>query len=159
MARKQILQQAGDGTAIPAGVVGETKTWATPPSTNTSLSTEADWTNATITVTAGVWLIIASVQVGYRTGASVSNWGLTVVKLTNSANTVIDNQSAQVVAMTPAAAVTEVRSTATLCTTVSVSTSTEYKLRVYKVDGSGTGTGAVYNESTANSTFKAIRIG
>jgi hypothetical protein len=147
------------GSAPAAGVIGETKTWATPPSTNLSLSTEADWTNATITVTAGVWLIIASVQVGYTTGAVAGNMGSTVVRLTNSANTVIDNQSAQVTAKTSAAAVTEVRSTVTLCTTVSVSSSTEYKLRVYRVNGVGTGTGAVYNDDTAYSTFKAIRIG
>jgi hypothetical protein len=148
------------GVAPAAGVIGETKTWATPPSTNASLTTsEADWTNATITVTAGVWLIIASVEVGYRTGAVAGNAGSTVVKLTNASNTVIDNQSAKITVITAAAAATEVMSTLTLCTTVSVSTSTEYKLRVYRVDGTGTGTGAVYNESTAYSTFKAIRIG
>jgi hypothetical protein len=56
MAKKQILQQAGDGTAVPTGMVGEVKSGRTA---DTSLSSGTYNALVDLTLSAGLWLVTA----------------------------------------------------------------------------------------------------
>ena len=63
MTQKQLIQGAGDGTAVPAGHIGETLT-----ATGTlSATTAAYLVGATLTLTTGVWSFSA---VGFVSGAA-----------------------------------------------------------------------------------------
>ena len=58
MAQKNLLQSAGDGTAIPAGAVGEVKFLGT--TTNTATQTVA---GNQLTLSAGIWIVSAQCDI------------------------------------------------------------------------------------------------
>lgn len=156
MTQKNLLQSAGDGTAVPSGYVGEVITWSTVPTTQT-FTTEADWTNAVITVPSGVWRLQAEIQVYSNKGSTVAGDCNTYVKITNSSNTVIENCSARHGVYINSA--TELIGTAliSLSAIVSVSSNTQYKIRAYKAGVSGSAS-ELQNSGDIKSRFYAVRI-
>lgn len=162
MANKQSLQAAGDGTAVPAGYIGERITWTTPPTSANGITTttESDWLNATFTIGAGVWLIHVSGNVVLVTGATSGNDVETFIKVT-------DNSSALIGTMVTSArlkAVANVQAVATFpyCIQEVYTTSaasTLLKLRIKRTDNAGTGnTSTFYNEANNYARFFAVRI-
>ena len=155
------LTGAAATTAVTAGSgkVGEKVTWTTSPSTQSLTVTETDWTNATFTLSAGVWVITALVQLGYTTGTTSGNGGAALCKLTDSSNTLIQTQYQQIGITTAANAAVQLTGIVAInCVETITSGTKTYKLRVLKADGIGVGSGTVYNQNTIYSTFFAIRI-
>jgi hypothetical protein len=142
-----------------SGKVGEKVTWTTSPSTQSLTVTETDWTNATFTLSAGVWVITAIVQLGYTTGTTAGNGGASLCKLTDSSNTLIQTQYQQIGITTSANAAIQATGVLSISCVENITSGTKtYKLRVLKADGIGIGAGSVYNQNTLYSTFYAIRI-
>lgn len=147
-----------DGAAVPAGFPGETITWTSVPASQSATTVEADWTNGFITLTPGVWLVMASVMAVYTTGATASNEGYTVVRITDSSNNIIQNSDKLVYGKTVAAVTNTCESSLALFFQVSITVPTVYKIRFYRVDVSGTGSGSVENSSVQRSNFFGIRL-
>lgn len=66
MTAKSLLQSAGDGSAIPAGVIGEIISDTQGVSCNTTTGAAV----AVVTLTAGRWLVSGSVQAGATAGST-----------------------------------------------------------------------------------------
>jgi hypothetical protein len=76
MAKKQILQQGGDGTAVPAGVIGEVKEGSYNSGTKTA---DIAATNAiTLALTPGVWRISATAAFVNSSSFAATNGGYAV---------------------------------------------------------------------------------
>jgi hypothetical protein len=148
-----------DGNAPATGMVGQRITWTSAPSSVTAGSTtETDWTNATFTLTTGCWHIFANVSMEAASGTTGGNYTQAIIKLTNSSNTVIDEQERNLRALTVTSSTgINVVGVVTLSTVVNISADTVYKLR-YKKTESGTGTATFYNQADYRSNFYAIRI-
>ncbi len=75
MGVKSILQQGGDGTAIPSNMVGEVKS-ATGASNITLTTTNTDYSVASVSLEAGTWLVFGKAAFGTagtsRTSTAVS---------------------------------------------------------------------------------------
>jgi len=150
---------AATGAAIPALYVGEVITTASAITTTSSTTSEADVTNASITLTPGVWQIFYSVTAQYTSGATSGNSGFLMVTVTDSANTHIGKTERIVYAKTNAAASQVTYTSLAASTVVSIASSTTYKLRQKRTDSSGTGSGGVeVSSSSYDSTFYAIRL-
>lgn len=148
-----------DGVALNAGEVGEKITWTTPPTDQTATTTEADWTNAVLPLTSGVWLVQASVM-GLITTASAANANAALqIKITDTSNVVVQQMDKSMYAGT-LSTVTGVSmiGNVNFSFVANVSTSTSYKIRIKKTEAGGTATVQVYNSSTEFSQFFAIRI-
>lgn len=73
MTQKNLLQSAGDGTAIPAGAIGEVR------SNVTITSTSASQVNGdALTLSAGIWLLSGNVQIE-GTGPTKARFVLAVI--------------------------------------------------------------------------------
>jgi hypothetical protein len=83
MAKKQILQQAGDGTAVPTGVIGEVK--ASSDLASTAMTVSGNGYNAgTLTLGAGNWLIYANISIyGPPTTFTLFEAAISTVSATN----------------------------------------------------------------------------
>lgn len=153
---------ATNAVASGSAKIGETITWTTAPSSpGQSLTTTfTDWTNATFTLTAGVWKIIGSILLEYDTGTTAGNAGYAFARITNSSGTLIDNCSEGIYIRTVAASSAQIVAPVFLTTIQNISSSTTYKIQVKRADSSGTGTGLVlYNPGNdLYSKFYAIRI-
>jgi hypothetical protein len=147
-----------DGVPVAAGNVGEVITWASAPSTQVLTTSVADWTNATIVLTPGVWQISANITVQVATGTTAANNTTGVVYVTDGSNTVIQNMESGVAVTTPAAASTLVTSALGFSAVVNISTSTTYKIRGIRIDGAGTGSAQLRNQGASYSRFYAVRI-
>jgi len=153
------LEGRTNGVAIEAGKVGEKITWVTPPAANTNFTAEADWTNAYITLTPGVWLVIANVNAAYGSATTSDSYGAVGVKLTTSANAIVENQDKTLlVGFGDGTRGATIKGTIPLSCVVYPSSNTVYKLRGLKIDSSGTGVALLYNENNARSEFFAVRI-
>lgn len=141
-----------------SGKVGEKITWASAPATQSLTATVADWTNANIVLSAGVWLIQANVTCNYATGALVSNEGSANIEITDTSNVRIQNMAKQISVKTVSAVTNSSIMVIPFSFVAVVSSSTTYKLRISKSDASGTGSGNAYNQSGAYSEFFAVRI-
>jgi hypothetical protein len=146
------------GAAIASGYVGETKTWTSAPISQSLTTTVADWTNATITLTAGVWLVNASVMAFYQTGAVSGNNGYAVVNITDSSNAIVQEMEKLLYAKAVSAVSNLAEAPLHFTFVANVPTSTTYKIRVYRVDAGGTGSGSVENSSQQRSQFFGVRI-
>jgi len=159
MSVKNVLFQGGDGTAIPAGMVGEKITWASAPSSYAVTGSEADWTNATITLPVGNWEIKANIQVEVVTAASSDAAQDLTVKITDSSNTVLNNQTKLTKCKTVAAVSNTIVCCSSFATTVSIVSPTTYKIRASRADTGGAGSATLFYQSGLYSEFYAIRIG
>ncbi|HEY9664438.1 MAG TPA: phage tail protein [Allocoleopsis sp.] len=153
------LPGAAGGAAIEQYKVGEKVTWTTPPAASTSVGTSyADWTNASISLTGGVWLVIANVQCNVNTAASTSAAAAALGKIVDGSGTLVQNQEKQLYIKTTAAIVGDCTGTLSFSCVVTPSTTTTYKIQLKRNESGGTGTVTAYNTSTAYSEFFAIRI-
>ena len=154
---KSKLIQGGDGTAIPAGMVGETLT-------NVISSTTVAVTNTVLTqdtnLVCGVgrWELTYSVTANYTTGASASDRGKVEVWIADSSNdaVVIGKSKRALFAKTVAAVTNDVIAclSVTVVIDVPASTTKNYRLVGLRTDTAGTGQAVI----TADSTFYATRI-
>lgn len=154
-------QVAGDvsGVAVPAGYIGERITWTSAPVTQTATLSETDWTNATITLTPGVWQVYASIVTTAQAGTAVGSTCEVIVKITDTSNNIVQEMDKSVYISSGT-----VNTTPSLIGVIpfsfvaNVNSSTTYKIRVIRLDGVSTGGGSVRNESTRRSQFFAVRI-
>jgi len=145
-----------DGNAPATGMVGET---VAATITTTSITTSiADVTGASLPLSVGRWKITANVSTEYLTGATASDRGETKISITNSANTLINNQEKSLRVKTVAAVTNNVITTLSFSTIVNVTAAETYKLRGIRIDTAGTGTATVLNQSGYYSEFFAERI-
>lgn len=144
------------GTIVPTGMLGEKITWTTPPAGQVFTTTEADWTNATISLTAGVWLVTANLNYKVATAASSGSFGAIFAKITDSSNNIVDNQDKQAALSSESATGTSMVGTLAFNFVANLTTTTTYKIRGRNnVAGSDT---RLNNDATARSEFFAIRI-
>lgn len=156
MANKQVLQSAGDGTAVPVGYVGEKITWISAPSTVALSISEADWTNASITFGAGVWLICANILTSATPNNVAGSNATAVVRITDSSNNIIQTMDKQLFITTPTNGVAGIVTTLSFSLIANVNGSTTYKIRAFKAEASATCN--LYNQAFARSEFFAVRI-
>jgi hypothetical protein len=153
------VKASATGAAIPAGYQGQVITTASAIATTASTTSEADVTNASITLTPGVWQIFSSVTAQYTSGTTSGNSGFLMVTVTDSANTHIGNTERIVYANTRATGSISNYTSLAASTVVSIASNTTYKLRQKRTDSSGTGSGGVeVSSSNYDSTFYAIRL-
>jgi hypothetical protein len=147
-----------DGVAVPAGMIGERVTWASAPGNQAMTTTMTDWTNASISLSAGVWMVYANVQCIAETGTAVSNFSSANVVITDTGNAIVQEMDQQLMCRTSAAASAFQACTLAFSFLANVNSSTTYKIRVRRIDGAGTGSATVYNQGTNRSQFYAVRI-
>ena len=147
------------GNAVPAGYVGEKITWASAPSTQSVTTSYADWTNASITLTAGVWLVQANINCIVTSGTTAGNDGELQIRITDSSNNVLQNLEKILRVKTPANAETINAGCLNFSGIFNYSTSSNVlKIRIRMNNVNGTNSGTVYNAGTVYSEFFAIRI-
>jgi hypothetical protein len=147
-----------DASSISAGYVGEKITWSTPPTTANLGTSTADWTNATFTLTPGVWQIFANICVSAVTGTTAANSTYAQVYITDGSNNIVQNQEKRLLVLTPAAASSQVVTALPFALIVNISSSTTYKIRALRVDAAGTGSAQIRNAGADYSEFYAVRI-
>jgi hypothetical protein len=160
MTQKALLQSAGDGTAIAAGYVGQKIIWTTPPPSQQLVTTsETDWTNSSITLSPGVWQIFASIQCVAQVAPAVGAEQAIYLKITDSANTVINNLDKSIYIKNVAATPGAMQCVISMNDIVNISSSTTYKIRVLKYESGGSAQSYIYNASPSSfSHFYAVRI-
>lgn len=146
-----------DGVAVPAGYIGETIESATITTTSIGTS-ETDITNASVTLSSGIWMVNFAAAVALVTGSTAGNESNVVLILTDAANTRIGGCDSQYNLKNPASASFFGGVTLSNSVVVRISTSVTYKLRAARNDFSGTGSASVYNSTDRRSKLYAIRI-
>ncbi len=155
----QGLDGRTDGGAPTAGKIGEKITWASAPSSYAVTTSEADWTNASITLTAGTWLIFANLNYALVTGATAGNDVDLYVKITDSSNTLLQNLFKDLRCKTVANVVNAAAGCVSFnAVQVVPPGGATYKVRAYRVDNNGTNSATLYYVNSAYSEFFAVRI-
>lgn len=145
---KSKLTQGGDGTAIPAGMVGELISNGTHSAV--TLSTGANFTITSITLTAGVWDVSGAAEV--ITGATTTTVASAGISLANNAFSTFSGEAVTFAIISASATSTLIYPTPVRRIEVTSSTP------VYLVTRSDFSGGSA-NTSSANSSFiRAIRI-
>ena len=151
-----------NGNTVAPGHVGQTVTWTIPPSSFSGFTTEADWPNATITLTAGVWVVYANIWAMYVINSNtVSDRGAVFIKITDSSNSVVANMYKGIPSIQTASSSSgQAFSSGVLACafSVAVASSTTYKIRGLANITQGSGTAILRNESGYYSEFFAVRI-
>lgn len=145
------------GSAVPTGFIGEKITWASAPSSQ-NFTTEADWTNASIVLTSGIWQVFASISCLYFTGNTSGDSGRLTVKITDSSNTVVQEMEKSIGIKTAGNVDVSTTGVLTFNFIANLNSSTTYKIRAVKTDSTGTGFSTVYNQASFRSQFYAVRI-
>lgn len=149
------VQGRTSGT-VSSGYIGEKITWVTAPG-NQNLTTSAsfsDWTNNTITLSAGTWLVFANLS----TGAQIISGNARVeMQITNSSNTVVENQNKEISWGNTTATATTYSGVIPFSFITSTNTALSLKVRV-KATLTGTTALTVYNQPGFYSEFFAVRI-
>lgn len=145
------------GSAIAAGFVGEVITGGAI--TTTSLTT-SEATISSITLTAGVWMLMYQATVYCQTGATTANNTFAKLRISDNAGSATIGVSARLFQCGPAISSTANFAEGCLVATefLTPSTSTTYLFRGVRVDGAGTGTASVLQTATEGTIFKALRI-
>lgn len=159
MTTTNTLFSGGQGATIPTGLIGEKITWASAPANQSMTTSTADWTNASITLTTGLWLVQANISAQAETGATSGNTQLLSMLITDSANAVVQNQYKSILAKTVAAVVNTIQTVSSFSFVANISTSTIYKIRANCSSSSGSANSYVLNSSSQYSEFFAIRLG
>lgn len=149
------------GNAVSTSYVGEIISASSFTSNYAITTSYADVTNASITLTAGVWKIWAELTAQITTGTSAANETIGYFQITNSAGTKINDASRAVGHRAAAAVAGGVYAfyQVVFSTEVTPTTSTVYKLQAKISNLSGTGSGVVYaDNSVGQCRFYAIRI-
>jgi len=152
----QVLGNAA-GTAAAAGYIGEKITWASAPATAAIGTSVADWTNASLPLTAGTWLVVANITADAYTAATAGTYAVSTVSITDSSNTVVQNQEKSIGALTPANGNQRNLGVLSFSFVANLNGSTTYKIRAVRASTAGNA-GNLYNEASYRSEFFAIRI-
>lgn len=140
MTQKTQLQAAGDGTAVPAGYVGETVIASRDGSGDTGL-TNYQWTHHSsdfVTLSPGTWILYGTVQV-YTGSTTDTAYGLEVNTGTASGNNSTGFNTAShgcIKSIGPSAAYQK-QSMSTIPRVVSISSNTSYYLKAYITSATG----------------------
>jgi hypothetical protein len=152
-----VLAGNTSGTAVPAGRVGEVVTATITVTTATT--SDADVTGASLSLTAGIWLVIYNVSAVFQTGATSGNGGRVEVKLTDNSNNIVNNSIRSLYAITRAAALNRIEGVLSDTQVLNLSSSATYKLRCKREDDAGTNSGFILQDTNNHtSTFMAVRI-
>jgi hypothetical protein len=154
------VQGRTDGSAVASGYIGQKITWTTPPpSQQLVTTTETDLTNSSITLTPGIWQIFASIQCVAQVAPAVGAEQAIYLKITDSANTVINNLDKSIYIKNVAAAPGAMQCVISMNDVVNISSSTTYKIRILKYESGGSAQSYIYNASPSSfSHFYAVRI-
>jgi hypothetical protein len=148
-----------DGTTVGSGYIGQVIEPASALVSYTLTTSEADVTNASITLTPGVWQICYSVTTEVVTGAVSGNSSYARVMVTNAANTHIGKTERILQAKATSAVANSIDASLSASCVVNISTDTTYKLRALLINSTGTGSGSLYVSSgNYECTFYAVRI-
>lgn len=146
MSNKQLLQSAGDGTAVPAGYVGELKeaTNTTTVVLSGAAGTYTDITSMSLSLEPGIWELQTDISL-YISGASgiTTNGRVGAVVLTDNSN----NIQRGVVTGFANATTPNVISQCSIKHRIVVSSTTTYKLRATTFEN---------NAATTNPTYVAV---
>lgn len=143
MTQKSLLQSAGDGTAVPAGYVGEKRT-ATITAVNVG-SGAVDV--ATLSLSPGVWIVTCNISIGLGSGAGatrhVFNCPANDDGLISSATSFAER----------ATATATVRATAGVVRYVNTSSTITYSIQAQSQNAT-----VVYPLTTSDTFLHAVRI-
>ncbi len=141
------------GTAIAAGYVGEV---IEATITTTALSTLADITGASITLTPGVWMIHSSLSVDGSTTTTADNSCECITLITDSSNNQIyGTRKASYVRTHTTGKANIMEACHAVNLVVNLTATTTYKCRGLRNSGSA---GNCVNSGSYESTFFAVRI-
>ena len=146
------------GTTVPAGYIGQVVEPTSLIAQTTATTSEADVTNASITLTAGTWRIEYSASIEISTGSTLNNSGTIFCMITDSANTHIGRTERIASCQTVAASANGMDACLSAATVVNISASTTYKLRVKKQENGTSVCTVLVNAGNQNTTFFATRI-
>lgn len=155
MTAKSLLLSSGDGTAVPAGAVGESKTASASASASgpTTLGNYLDIPGASLSLQPGTWMLFGNI--GASTPAVSGGAVVQSCEIRDSANNMIVRTYGGFTASTTQSIVSS-----TLFVVVSVSSTTTYKLSVSPFNASGSpviSDGGFYY--AASCAIRAVRIG
>ena len=149
-----------NGVAVPAGQIGETITSANIVTTTLASLSDTDITNATITLTPGVWRITYQLTCQMLTASATNDGGSIYVAMTdNSNNRIARTNRSMFVRNTGAGTQTPAATCLAMDIVISLSVTTTYKLRGQRADNQGVNTATVQvNANQNDSVFFAVRI-
>jgi hypothetical protein len=153
------LTQVSSGA--PAWVaIGEKITWSSAPSSQSITTAETDWTNASIAMSAGTWLIVANLSVSVFTasGQGAGAYAAARLKITDTANNVIDYKSFVGSSAATTSAEAEFTGTVGFSMVKTFTESTTYKIRVLNDRTGGGNSGSLRNQNGLSSEFFAVRL-
>lgn len=145
------------GTAIGEGNIGEKITWSSAPSTQSVSGTLADWTNASLPLTAGIWDVFASVQVMVQTGTTLLSTCSITVSITDSSNNIVQEMEKLFYVGTPAANASTGYTCIPFYFQAVLSGDVTYKIRAQRADSGSAGSASIINQSGQRSQFYAVR--
>lgn len=152
-----------DGTAVPAGYVGEKITWTTPPVNRLAIGPNVTdyWSNAEITLTPGVWLIQSLIETVVHSNTTNNTYAYIRIWITDggsSGENIISSMANTCFLQNPTGdASIDMTYPLHFSGYVNISTTTTYKIRFTTADISGTSYD-LYNDGKDLSHFFAVRI-
>jgi hypothetical protein len=164
MGVKSILQQGGDGTAIPENMVGAKvdseafiQTLFNTSDTDVQKSGGAA---ATLALTTGTWRIEYNLVCFYQTATTLNDQGKTTIRIRTTGGTEVAGTKKSVYSRTEVSGRAATTAVAVYgSAVVTVSSATSYKLTGKRIDTVGTGSGGTDNFVDSEAQFFAIRIG
>jgi len=148
-----------DGVAVTTGNIGEVITSANIVTTTLN-SSDTDITNASITLTAGVWRITYQLTCSMTTASATNDGGSIYVAMTDTGNTRIAKTNRSMFLRNVGVGVQAVGNTClAMDIIIPLSATTTYKLRGQRADNQGTNTASIQvNANQNDSVFFAVRI-
>ena len=144
-----------DGSAVPAGEIGEVI--RSTVMTNTTISTSAtDVTGSSLPLTPGRWQIFYSIEGEIVTGSSNSDRTLGALAVYTSGNVKLAQTDSRLAGKTPAATSLVLNGKLSGSSVVDLSAATTYKLQGTRIDLQGTGSLTVI--VVPDQAFYAVRI-
>lgn len=148
------------GTAVPSGYVGEKITWTSAPTTQSLTTSFVDWTNATFNLPAGVWQIVANVNIQMTTQSGAASDVEGHIQIVDGVGSLIELQRkrTRIIAINTVQVVDW--KTLPFSCIVRPTSATTYKIQARKQDNLATSTASIMNggSSTDYSEFYAVRI-
>lgn len=142
MTQKQLIQGAGDGTAVPAGYIGETISAANYGHGDISVATAGQYVHAgedTITLSAGTWLLYGAVRI-YTPSTTDSLYGIVVnigTATGNNSTGMIDSYAGEQKVIGPSNSAYQRQSVNTVPRVVTIATNQSYFIKTAVSGSSG----------------------
>ena len=145
------------GVAIEAGKVGQVVACSTL-ATQAMTGTITDWAGATITLGAGVWLIVANISASATANSGAGYYATTWAQITDSANNMINNQLKSISVSAATATTPGLYGILSFSTVVYPTSATTYKIRGQRTGDGGGLNGTLWHQVLYYSEFFAVRI-